>query len=177
MFTQLLRILTPELIIQAVKDNPKVILETLHKFDTFKLIGSSLNTDQQIALSNNTALVNNFLASESSKAAISTWADEFTIFIQGLQTEATAKIEAEASALALANKAATEVAAKQELRSQMEAEIREEIRLEQLTKPKVDIVAQIKAELEANARAGAAFQSKGIEDLEIKTKALLASRQ
>lgn len=82
MLTQLLSVMTPDLIIHAIKQNPKVVMETLQKFDTFKLLGRSLTEKQQIVISNNAALVNDFLASEEGRTAIGLWADEFSLFVE-----------------------------------------------------------------------------------------------
>lgn len=85
MLNQLLSVMTPELIIHAIKQNPKVIIETLQKFDTFKLLGSSLTEQQQITISNNVGLVNDFLKSQEGKTAIGLWADEFTNFVEKIR--------------------------------------------------------------------------------------------
>lgn len=85
MLTHLLSVMTPELIIHAIKQNPKVIMDTIQKFDTFKLVGSCLTLDQQLILSNNVGLVNDFLSSSEGRAAVGLWADEFTSFVDSIK--------------------------------------------------------------------------------------------
>lgn len=81
MLSQLLKISTPDLILQAIKDNPTVVLEVLQRFDTFRLLGQSLTPDLQVVLSNNGRLVNEYLASEDGKAAARLWAEGFSEFV------------------------------------------------------------------------------------------------
>ncbi len=87
----LVQIMTPELIIQVIKANPKLIVETLQKFDTFKLLGQSLSEEQQVILSNNLAKVNGFLLTPDGKSAIGLWMEEFTQFLN--KTKDTIKAE------------------------------------------------------------------------------------
>ena len=141
MFSQILKILTPDIILQAVKENPQLILETLHKFDTFKLLGNSLNNDQQMALSSHTGLVNQFLNTEPSKVSIRTWADEFIKFIKLLEEEA-AKVAVPA--------VLDETSIRAALRAEIEKEVRDEIIAKSLVPklPPIDSSAKILADLE-----------------------------
>ncbi len=107
MLSQLLSVMTPDLIIHAIKQNPKIVIETLQKFDTFKLLGRSLTEEQQLALSNNVALINDFLASKEGVAALGLWAEEFMTFV--------AKVKAHTSPVV------------QESTEELEARIRKEI--------------------------------------------------
>lgn len=137
MLNQLLQIMTPELIIQAIKANPKVIIDTLQKFDTFKLLGQSLTMEQQVVLSNNTALMNGFLASQEGKTAVGIWAEEFTYYVKNFNTK---KAISSAEALeAETDRIKTEETTK--AREAMEAQIRTEM------------AGKIKADIEAEARA------------------------
>jgi hypothetical protein len=113
MLAQLLSAMTPELIINAVKANPKIIIETLQKFETFKLLGAALNTDKQVLLSNNAGLINDFLKSNAGVAAIQLWMDEFSEFVNKVN-----KI-----------KEAPRPETKEELEARVRAEVRAELGL------------------------------------------------
>ena len=164
MLGQLLKILTPDLIIQAVKDNPKVVMETLQKFDTFKLLGQSLTPELQIVLSNNAGLVNHYLADEDGKAAARLWAEGFSEYVDGVKARAEAKIaatikaEEDAKALEQAkideeNKALADSKALED--AKIEARYLEEnkIRIEADAKARAEAEAQIRKESEAQIRA------------------------
>lgn len=166
MFTQILKILTPELIIQAVKDNPKVIVETLHKFDTFKLIGASLTESQQLVLSGNTSMVNKYLATDTSKAAIRVWAEGFCDFIRGLEAAKVAEIAK-----------VTEIDEKEELRlkmrAELEAEIRNEIRNEVRS---ISPTSKVMLDMEDANKNITAVNAKSLADLDAITKQLQKSK-
>lgn len=103
MLSQLIKSLTPELIIKAVQDNPDIIRATLFKFDTTKLLAKALTTEQQICISNNGKLINNFLDCEEGKAAIGLLAEEFSLFVDNVKIRVEEKI-------AIATKAAEDAA-------------------------------------------------------------------
>lgn len=151
MFSQILKILTPEIILQAVKENPQLILETLHKFETFKLLGNSLNNDQQMVLSKYPGLVNSFLATESSKESIRTWADEFTKFVKELETQEVAKVTPPVII--------DEVSLRASLREEIEKEVRADILAKSIVAP-LDSNAKILAKLEAQIKELTAAKSK-----------------
>ncbi len=98
MLNQLLKSMTPELIIHAIKSNPKVVIETIQKFDTFKLLGQALNTEQQIALSKNADNLNAYLSSVQGRESLSNWVDGFNSFVEKSKEvvipETTAELEA-----------------------------------------------------------------------------------
>lgn len=184
MFKQLLSILTPELIIQAVKDNPKVVIETLHKFDTFKLLGASLTTEQQVTISNNTNSVNQFLTTQASQTIINAWADEFTKFIDSAKAKVQEIEDAKIKSEELKVEARPSDINMAELRAKIEAEVRAEIaaksknevnKLEyakiENSKPlsTTEILAKIKAELDAKTKAN----SESVSDIEAKTKLII----
>lgn len=159
MFTQILKILTPELIIQAVKDNPKVIVETLHKFDTFKLIGASLTETQQLCLSSNTALVNKYLGTETSRAGLRVWAEGFVEYIKALN-------EAKEIEIAKVAKIDEKEELRLKMRAELEAEIRNEIRNE------ISPTSKLILDMEEANRSIINTTAKSIADLEEKTKLL-----
>ncbi len=139
--------MTPELIIHAIKSNPKVIIETLQKFDTFKLLGQSLSTEQQIVLSNNAILINDFLKSEAGRTAAYLWAEEYCTFVS--------KWKEKANTATLINEVEEEVAKK-------EAEIRNKIR------------AEIEAKVEARIRSE--IESTNIAEIQNKIKVEIAAK-
>lgn len=144
MLNNLLQVLSPELIIQAIKSNPKVIMETLQKFDTFKLLGASLTTQQQITLSNNASMVNDFLSSSEGKTAVGLWAEEFTTFVEHAKT----KLQPIAIETAMSSE---RIALEARIRAEVESDIRAQVEKE----AKEEIAANIKAEI-------AAYQAKGL---------------
>ena len=122
MLTQLLQVMSPDLIIHAVKQNPKIVIETLQKFDTFKLLGSSLTEQQQIVISNNVALVNDFLRSQEGKTAIGLWADEFSEFVEKVRIATGAEPIIPESAEAMESR----------IRKEIEEKVRAEIALKKV---------------------------------------------
>lgn len=147
MLNQLLSVMTPELIIHAIKSNPKVIIQTLQKFDTFKLLGQSLSEEQQIVLSNNAILINDFLKSEAGRTAAYLWAEEYCTFV--------AKWKEQASTAALTGEIESEVASK-------EAEIRAKLK------------AEIEAKVEARIRAE--IEQENIKEIQDKIKTEIANK-
>ncbi len=110
MLNQLLKVMTPDMIIEAIKGNPIIVMETLQKFDTFKLLGQALTPDLQVVLSNNGRLINPYLSSSEGVSAIKVWAEGFSTFVDrqkpfpeatkssvedSLRSELTAKIRQE----------------------------------------------------------------------------------
>lgn len=85
MLNQLFKIITPEIIGQAIKDNPKVFIETLQRFDTFRLIGNALTQAQQLIVSNNTKLLNPFISSENGKEALKLFTEEFCTYVSTIK--------------------------------------------------------------------------------------------
>lgn len=82
MLDQILQLLTPDMILQAIKNNPVVVRDTLQKFDTFKLLGAALTPELQLALSNNGSMINPFLSSDMGKAASKAWVESFTEYLE-----------------------------------------------------------------------------------------------
>ncbi len=137
MLTQLLQVMSPDLIIQAIRANPKVVLDTLQKFDTFKLLGESLNQKQQITLSNNAGLLNDFLRSEQGKQAAFSWAEAFTNFVEEFTKPPVALDEVTILRLR---------------EDQIRREIEDKIRLEMEAKLRSEIEPKIRAEIESQSK-------------------------
>jgi hypothetical protein len=144
MLNQLLSVMSPEMIIHAIKANPKVIIETLQKFDTFKLLGSSLSTEQQIVLSNNAPLLNDFLRSEAGRTAAYLWAEEFSSFVNKWKSTATTQEDE-------LKRKEIEAKVKAEVESKVRAEVEERVRKEIESTAVAEIQDKIKAEIAARA--------------------------
>ena len=82
MLARLLSVMTPQVIIEAVKANPEVFRKTVQKFDTFKLISNALTTEQQLYVSANLSRVNDFLADDLGRKCIKDFAVELKAFIE-----------------------------------------------------------------------------------------------
>ncbi len=148
MLNQLLSVMTPELIIHAIKSNPTVIIQTLQKFDTFKLLGQSLSTEQQVVLSNNAVLINDFLKSEAGRTAAYLWAEEYCSFVA--KWKDTSKIQAitgEIESETAKKEAEIRAKIKVEIESKVEARIRAEIEQENIK----EIQDRIKADIASKA--------------------------
>ncbi len=139
--------MTPELIIHAIKSNPKVIVETIQKFDTFKLLGSATSSEQQIILSNNAILINDFLKSDAGRKYTFEWVEKFCEFVAAWKAKATEQT--------ISGEIELEVLSK-------EQELREKIRLE------------IQAKLEARIRSE--VEAENIEEIQNKIRADLAAK-
>lgn len=81
MLADLLKVITPEMLVDAVRKNPVAVLSALQKFDTYVSFGQALTVDQQVCLSMNLNKVNDFLRSEQGKTSLSLLAEEFMKFV------------------------------------------------------------------------------------------------
>lgn len=81
MLADLLKVITPEMLVDAVRRNPVAVLSALQKFDTYVSFGQALTVDQQVCLSMNLTKVNDFLKSEQGKTSLSMLAEEFVNFV------------------------------------------------------------------------------------------------
>ena len=82
MLTDLLRIITPEALAQAIRGNPKVVQAALQKFEAYSSLGQALTVNQQICISNNLDKLNNFFGTEAGKASVSVLAEEFVNYVK-----------------------------------------------------------------------------------------------
>lgn len=158
MINQLLRLVSPDVVEQAFKNNPGAAIEILQKFATFRLIGEALTREQQVILSNNIKYVNHYLVSEDGKASIRIWAEGFVEFVDRAKKEAAQIIknqqEAESARLAANAKALEEL--KQKDIDRVALALKEA----EAAKAKLDLETSIRKELEATIR----------KELEEKTK-------
>jgi len=82
MLADLLKVISPEMLVDAVRKNPVAVLSALQKFDTYVSFGQALTVDQQVCLSMNLTKVNDFIKSEQGKTSLSLLAEEFMNFVK-----------------------------------------------------------------------------------------------
>lgn len=145
MLSHLLKVLTPDLIFQAIRDNPKIVIEVLHKFDTFRLLGQSLTPELQIILSNNGKLVNEYLASADGQTAARLWAEGFAEFVAEVKLKQQKIIDAqkaENAKLTIASTLIEEKHAREDLERKLRRELEVKIRLELEEKMRKELEAK-----------------------------------
>ncbi len=81
MLTDLLRIITPDALAQALRSNPKIVQAALQKFEAYSSLGHALTIQQQVCISNNLDKLNSFFSTDSGKAAVSMLAEEFSTYV------------------------------------------------------------------------------------------------
>lgn len=77
MLEDIIKAITPDLVINTIQKNPLLVSQVLHKFDAFIALGQALNTQQQIYLSQNISKLSMFLKEPDVKEAIGILADAF----------------------------------------------------------------------------------------------------
>lgn len=82
MLADLLKVITPDMLVDAVRKNPVAVLSALQKFDTYISFGQALTVDQQVCLSMNLNKVNDFIRSEQGKTSLSLLAEEFMSYVK-----------------------------------------------------------------------------------------------
>lgn len=80
MLTDLLRIITPDALAEAIRKNPKVVQATLQKFESYASLGQAMNTQQQVYVSTHLNDLGKFFKSDIGKKSVCTLADEFIKF-------------------------------------------------------------------------------------------------
>lgn len=80
LLADLLKIVTPEAIVQALKSNPTVVQSALQKFDAYSSLGKALTVEQQVHISSNLDKLDKFFKSDKGKACLSLLAEEFVLF-------------------------------------------------------------------------------------------------
>lgn len=80
MLDQLLRMVTPDQILSAIKNNPTVIPLVLQRSETYLALGKALTNNQQIIISNNIDKLKDFMETEEAKDYISIIAEDFCKF-------------------------------------------------------------------------------------------------
>ena len=81
MLAELLRIITPEALALAIKNNPKLVQLTLQKFEAYSSFGDAMSVQQQVCISNNMDKLSTFFKTNTGKELISMIADEFQKFV------------------------------------------------------------------------------------------------
>ena len=82
MLAELLKSVTPDMLVTAVKNNPGVVLGMLQKFETYVAFGNALTLDQQLCISTNLSKVTEFIKSDVGKSSLSVVAEEFVNFVK-----------------------------------------------------------------------------------------------
>lgn len=82
MLADLLKVITPEMLVAAIKSNPMVIQSALQKFEAYNSFGQALTVDQQICVSNNLHKLDDFFKSEGGKSSLGILAEEFQRFVK-----------------------------------------------------------------------------------------------
>lgn len=81
MLTNLLRIITPDALAAAIRDNPKVVQAALQKFEAYSSFGQAMTVQQQVCVSNNLDKLNSFFKTETGKDSLNIVAEEFVKFV------------------------------------------------------------------------------------------------
>lgn len=80
MLEALLRMVTPEELFSAIKNNPSVIQMALFKFDAYRALSSALTDSQQLCISNNLPKLAPYFSSDDGREYLSILAEEFELF-------------------------------------------------------------------------------------------------
>lgn len=80
MLAELIKIISPDALIEAIKANPQLVLTTLNKFDAYSAFGSAMSTEQQMAVSTQLGKLGAFFRTDAGKAAVNNMASEFVRF-------------------------------------------------------------------------------------------------
>lgn len=80
MLDQLLKMVTPDQIFLAIKNNPTVIPLVLQKSEAYLALGKALTNNQQIVISNNLDKISEFLETDTAKDYIAIVAEDFCKF-------------------------------------------------------------------------------------------------
>ena len=81
MLTDLLRIITPDALAAAIRENPKVVQAALQKFDAYSSFGQAMTVQQQVCVSNNLDKLNLFFKTDTGKDSLNIVAEEFVRFV------------------------------------------------------------------------------------------------
>lgn len=81
MLTDLLRIITPDALAMAIRNNPKVVQSALQKFESYASLGQAMTVQQQVCVSNNLNKLNTFFKTDTGKHAVSDLAEQFVKYV------------------------------------------------------------------------------------------------
>lgn len=79
--TQILKTISPDVIVELIQSNPELFIGLLQKTRTFNIVGGNLTEAQQMLVSTHALRINDFLSSERGQAVIVHVAGEFESFI------------------------------------------------------------------------------------------------
>lgn len=80
MLNDLLKAVTPETLVFAIKSNPLLVQKALHNFESYKAFAEALTNSQQMGISSNIYKLANFFRSDVGKHAITDFTNEFIEF-------------------------------------------------------------------------------------------------
>ena len=81
MLADLLKIVTPEALVTAMKGNPKVVQATLQKFEAYAALGEALTLTQQVCISSNLNSLDKFFKTDTGKTQLSCLAEKFVEYV------------------------------------------------------------------------------------------------
>lgn len=80
MLDQILKMVTPDQIIAAIKNNPTIMPLVLQRSEAYLALGKALTTNQQLIISNNLNKLAEFLGTDIAKDYIAIFAEDFCEF-------------------------------------------------------------------------------------------------
>lgn len=80
MLNELLKAITPETLVFAIKSNPLLVQKSLYNFESYKAFAEALSNSQQMAISSNIYKLASFFRSDLGKRSTSTFVNEFIEF-------------------------------------------------------------------------------------------------
>jgi hypothetical protein len=80
MLDDLLKSISPDVLVHAIRSNPLVVQATLHKFVAYRAFGNALNETQQLNLSSNLNKLGDFFKSDAGKEVANLFGEEFITF-------------------------------------------------------------------------------------------------
>ena len=81
MLVELLRIITPDALAAAIRENPKVVQAALQKFEAYASFGQAMTVQQQVCVSNNLDKLSSFFKTETGKDSLNIVAEEFVKYV------------------------------------------------------------------------------------------------
>ncbi len=82
MFPDLVNLLTPDVLMKLLRENHRMVIDTLQRFDAFTSFGKALNVEQQTVISNNLNSLAPFFNSELGRAAVENMAVSLSRFLE-----------------------------------------------------------------------------------------------
>lgn len=82
MLEDILKAISPDLLVKAIKSNPIVVQIALQKFEAYKSFAEDLSNSQQIIISNNLDHLDAYFKSDVGRDAVAILAEEFVKFVK-----------------------------------------------------------------------------------------------